>query len=703
MPEVIITGVVSWNGGEGQGRPIENATVRLYRGEDEQIGPVPSDADGRFELRGEVANGEYVLRGAAFGLSTEHPLVVSPRHREHRDLELRLDLQLRLEFYHSFEDGRVARADDAHVDRRLVARCESNVDRSVERTTHSYSWEAGEAGVAQIVNLDAAGRDVLITFEHPGRYLITTTITDRVSGARAKVSREHHVGERVRTPVDVAGHVNVGGEIGVGGRMKVTMERTESRATPDLALWETIRERSKAIGFEHYRNYIRRVLKLNRDELQFGGLSRRLGELGARGVGAYQTLRDFTELFVLSECGWTTDTEFDRRGIEREFRPDRERSDQVERRLGEYMDPKNSLPHIDRVLPYIARVVDAADPWIDPKCPEVDALRSRVFRQPLFLELWHEMCLEHGTLMRTMDAISARFQNIYNSGENDGLSNYESSPLRPLSDFFWGWINNESSRLNARRRIQEYKHQYGPSALDGAASGVEAADVRTAFPDAFINLMSLCEAFYWEDSQTTVIADAFPVLFGLRQVHQILAMGAGNTAPQLTFAARVETLMMQLMLAQPELRAFLRIREMVPYDEDWQASVDAMIDLQGWKQPLISQHNDCAKFGERILLSIRLADWTVGTEDNARNWLREHREAIHRFMYAQRAISSSDPVSAKVWPARAALTLDKRPAISGRQQRAHPELGFGAQPGQRLAQNSVEFAARLPTRSWPAG
>src|SRR5271156_6777181 len=229
-----------------------------------------------------------------------------------------------------------------------------------------------------------------------------------------------------------------------------------------------------------------------------------------------------------------------------------------------------------------------------------------MFQRPLYLELWHEMCLEHGMLMRTMDAISARFQNIYNGGENDGLSNYESSPLRPLSDFLWGWINAASTRLTARRRIQEYKHQYGPTTLDGSVLGVQAADVRTAFPDAFMNLMSLCEAFYREDNQTTVIADAFPVLFGLKQVHQILAMGAGNTAPQLTFAARVETLMMQLMLAQPELRSFLRVREMVPYDEDWQASVDAMIDLQGWQQPSTTQHNDCAKFGEEILLSIRL-------------------------------------------------------------------------------------------------
>jgi hypothetical protein len=702
MPRIRISGVVGWNGGEGQGGPIANAHVGLYRGGDAAIPAVRSDVDGNFELRGEVADGEYIVGCAAFGLDGGRPFVVSAQNREHRGFELRLDLQLRLEFYHSFIDGRAARADDAHVERTLVARCESNVDRSVERAIHRYVWDATPD--TQIVKLDEAGRDVRIKFEQPGRHVINATINDSESGAKARVSRTHQVGERARTPVDVAGHVNIGGGVDVDGRLKITMERTESRHTPDRALWEAIRERSSAIGFEHYRKYIGRVLKIDRDDLQFGGLARRLGELGARGVGVYQTLRDFTELFVLSECGWTSDREFDSQDIERELRPDRRRSDEVARGLDKYMDPHDRIPRDDRVLPYYERIIGAAEPWIDPKRPDVDALRSRVFRRPLFLELWHEMCLEHGTLMRTMDAISARFQNVYNSGENDGLANYESSPLRPLSDFFWGWIERESTRLNARRRIQEYKHQYGPSALDGTVSGIQAADVRTAFPDAFMNLMSLCESFYWEDSQTTVIADAFPVLFGLRQVHQILAMGAGNTAPQLTFAARVETLMMQLMLAQPELRAFLRIREMVPYEEDWQASVDAMIDLQGWKQPLISQHNDCAKFGERILLSIRLADWTSGTEDHARNWLREHREAIHRFLYAQRAISSADPFSASVWSApRLASAPDSRAAIPGRQQRAYAELAFGAQPGQRLAQNPGEYAPRLPARGWPVG
>ena len=208
------------------------------------------------------------------------------------------------------------------------------------------------------------------------------------------------------------------------------------------------------------------------------------------------------------------------------------------------------------------------------------------------------------------------------------------------------------------------------------------------------------EEFYREDNQTILRADAFPVLFSLQQLHQILAQGAGNVAAQVGFAARVETLMMQLMLAQPELRAFLRVREMVPYAEPWQASVDAMIDLQGWQQPLTSQHGDCAKFGERILLSIRLADWTAGTEVAAGNWVRRNREAIRRFMYAQSAINGGELVAATVSRAsRPALAGGARPsAIPDQRRRAYPELGFAPQADQGSSRIPRQFAPRLPDR-----
>jgi hypothetical protein len=151
------------------------------------------------------------------------------------------------------------------------------------------------------------------------------------------------------------------------------------------------------------------------------------------------------------------------------------------------------------------------------------------------------------------------------------------------------------------------------------------------------------------------------------------------------------------VLAQPEVRAFLRVREMVPYDEAWQASVDAMIDLQRWRQPTITQHNDCARFGERILLSIRLADWTAGGEDNARNWLRDNREAIRRFMYAQRVVTNTDFSATTSWSApRPALAHDNRRGIP--REPRQPQIGFGAQLEFTLSRNMGQFVPRLPKR-----
>jgi hypothetical protein len=171
------------------------------------------------------------------------------------------------------------------------------------------------------------------------------------------------------------------------------------------------------------------------------------------------------------------------------------------------------------------------------------------------------------------------------------------------------------------------------------------------------------------------------MLVALREVHQILAMGAGNAAQPMAFAARVETLMMQLMLAQPELRAFLRVREMVPYDEGWMGQVDAMKDLQGWQDHSISYYRDLAVYGERILLSVRLGDWTVGGEDNSKHWARRFKHAIRRVIHAYRAISSIEPAVSSRRP-RAALLGDGGAGMLRARQQPRPELGFAESLGR---------------------
>jgi hypothetical protein len=685
--DICICGVVTR---DGTPEPIERAVVELFRKDPEhdlddardRVGATQTDESGKFRFGGPFEPGRsYVVKAKAFGVRSEPPQldVRGEPHEYDEPLHINIPLGVGLAFFDYQRDtGRRTPAPYAAVGQEVVLTVECGVE------IRDYRWPDDPA--MRVIQLEER-KAAVVTFRESGAIPVSVAITGD-DDAKTKASTTFPVVEATRSIRFTGGNLSVDGQE-ASGRVKVTMERTESYRTDDEVLWKAIRERSEAISFERYRDYIKQVLRLPADEFHGGGLSRRLGELGTRGLGAYHTLREFTELFVLKESGSIVEGAFE--DAPKRFLPGPPLSGKIEHELRRYLR--------DGELPYINRVVKAAYPWLgSDDAGGLDNLRSRVLQGPLFLELWHEMCLEHGMLMRTMEAISARFQNIYNRGENDGLANYESSPLRALGDFFWGWINSETTRLNPRRRVQEYKHQYGPTALEGALGSVQTADVRSAFPDAFMNLMGLCEEFYKEDNQTTVIADAYPVLFGLRQVHQMLAWGMGNVAGPLTYAARVETLISQLVLAQPEVRAFLRVREMVPYDEAWQASVDAMVDLQGWRQPTITQHNDCARFGERILLSIRLADWTAGDETTARNWLRDNREAIRRFMYAQRAVTNPEFAATTSWSTpRPALAADNRRGISREPRR--PEIGFSAQPEFTPSRNLGQFAPRLPNRS----
>ena len=109
-----------------------------------------------------------------------------------------------------------------------------------------------------------------------------------------------------------------------------------------------------------------------------------------------------------------------------------------------------------------------------------------------------------------------------------------------------------------------------------------SADSRSKFLEAFHNLLHRCSVFYKEDDDTTVIADGFPLLNALKEVHLLLAEGAHNQFGDLPWTARAEMLMQQWLLSRPEMRDFLQGRRMVPYKEPWMAQVDTMKTLQGW-------------------------------------------------------------------------------------------------------------------------
>jgi hypothetical protein len=246
-------------------------------------------------------------------------------------------------------------------------------------------------------------------------------------------------------------------------------------------------------------------------------------------------------------------------------------------------------------------------------------------------------------LVQSINAISQRFQNIRGSNR-DPLANMEIDPLRPISNVLWGMIQDEPNRLSVRRRAYEYDHHYGISLQGKAVAGLRTADSRSKFLEAFHNLLYLTTDFYRQDDDTTVIADAFPLVNGLRDLHMILSEGAHNQFGDLPSTARQEMLLQQWILSRPQLREFLPSRASVAYPESWMPQVDAMKSLQGWTDTSVLHFGRLATMGEPLLLSIRYGNWssTGISNSSAANWARFWRQEIQGYIYAYRAVTGVD-------------------------------------------------------------
>jgi hypothetical protein len=306
----------------------------------------------------------------------------------------------------------------------------------------------------------------------------------------------------------------------------------------------------------------------------------------------------------------------------------------------------------DKTLPYLA-VIRAKLPDISIKfnpLDDVDAVRvgqctgilQDKLTNPCLLELiwsyWHE----EGMLVQTMNSITRRFQNV-RSGERDPLANLEIDPLRPLNNVLWGFVQDEQHRLSVVRRNYEYDHHYGLRLEGRAVQRMRPADSRSRFIEAFHNLLRLAAVFFKQDDDTTVKADAFPVLNALKEVHLILSQGAHNQFGDLPSTARIEMLMEQWLLARPEFREFLPTRIMTAYPEPWMDRVDAMKKLQGWSDASVLHFRNLAIFGEQVLLSIRWGHWSDVQEPlQAFNWLRFFRPQIQGYAHAYRAVTGVD-------------------------------------------------------------
>ncbi len=145
---------------------------------------------------------------------------------------------------------------------------------------------------------------------------------------------------------------------------------------------------------------------------------------------------------------------------------------------------------------------------------------------PCLLELiwsyWHE----EGMLVQTMNAIRRRFQNL--RGRSDAGS------ARQPGDRSAAAAQQPALGLHPGRAAPADASSAATTSTttttacgstDARCQRMRPADTRSKFLEAFHNLLHLCTMFFKQDDDTTVIADGFPVLNALKEVHLILSRG----------------------------------------------------------------------------------------------------------------------------------------------------------------------------------
>ena len=443
---------------------------------------------------------------------------------------------------------------------------------------------------------------------------------------------------------------------GTANIQRVVLEPPGSAAsTPDEALWGAIRNRTTAANFPYFERLVDLVFCKDFKHDQVKRLKDARGRIEARaaqqqpqcfhGLDAYNLLKAVAEVFVALQCGVKVEPLFNPDGTkpndndtipgEEDRGTDLTTFKELQDALKQYLKPNT--------LPYLQRIIDALK--LEPaKSPLCDGLVQQPDCFPCMLELiwsyWHE----EGMLVQSLNAICLRFQNKRSRRLRDPLANLRLDPLRPLNAFLWGYIQDEINRLTVARRAYEYDHEYGLRLMGRAVPEIESVDRRSKFLEAFHNLLYVTGRFYKEADDTTVRADAFPVLNALRELHLILAQGAHNQFGDLPWTARVEMLIQKWLLARSEIREFLGGAPMVPYKESWMAHADAMKTLQGWSDVTVSHYRDLGVYGEQILLSVRYGDWIddLVTQANAYNWAISWRPEIQSYIHSYRAVTGVD-------------------------------------------------------------
>ncbi|MCK6589738.1 MAG: hypothetical protein L6Q76_19375 [Polyangiaceae bacterium] len=497
----------------------------------------------------------------------------------------------------------------------------------------------------------------------PGRSRRSSRLTSN-DGNSGPVNGENGNGENGNGDVVHVAPVSV---------VPVALTRTTQGVSSDQALWAVIRHSTEAIGYPRYETFMRSVFDGTVDPATLAAALRPAAHMTTQlkpflGVDPYRLLKISTEIFLMANCGVTKLGDYLTYDPQNPHPPPKNAAtaepwnpSQEPPRLTE-ADAQNlpdywndylteigvgtttlkTLPYLDLIRNKLSDSILISD-TTSPQVTRLSGILAKKLTNPCFMELiwsyWHEEAM----LVQTMNAIAMRFQNRRVREGKDPLAQLELDPLRSASSLLWGYVQDEPHRLSVLRRAYEYDHHYGITIIGKSVPPLRTADSRSKFMEAFHNLIRVASQFYKQDDDTTVVADGFPVLNALKEVHLILTQGGHNQYGDLPWNARLEMMMQQWILAQPEIREFLPRRTMVAYPETWMYSVEAMNSLMGWADASVMQFHDLATFGEQILLGVRFGAWTeVKVPINAANWARYWRPEIQGYVHAYRAVTGVD-------------------------------------------------------------
>jgi hypothetical protein len=560
-------------------------------------------------------------------------VALTPGCRQEVCFEIPLNFSLTLDIVG--ESGRSIHARSPQVGDFAVSRVEFNRGQLHSANISALSGTRAGADEHWASPLTRAG-----TFSQAIKVSVPGRANALVPPAELWLSSSCEVGERLPKPIS--------------GNLGVALTRTETEVTEDLPLWVAIRNGTEALSFNNYVDFIEMLFKPN------NGLAPHPGKvlfntlqtkrfLPFTDTEAYRLLKVATEAFVMVNCAVLNDTGLFDTATDNAYL-DRRDIPPVQDFAGAFDKYRELLGDdmTQKVIPYLAlirrKLPDVPLVNIDPDqaALSVGFIQDRL-SNPCMVELLWSYWHEEGMLVQTMNAVSRRFQNVRSGNGHDPLANLEIDPLRPLGNLIWGYTQDEQHRLTVTRRNYEYDHHYGLRLHGKAVHGLRAADTRSKFLEALHHLLRVATGFYKQDDDTTVKADAFPVLNALKEVHLILSQGAHNQFGDMPSTARIEMLLQQWLLGRPEFREFLPTRLMVAYPETWMDRVDAMKKLQGWTDTSVLHFRNLAIFGEQLLLSIRYGNWSDVHEPNqAFNWARFWRPQVQGYSHAYRAATGVD-------------------------------------------------------------